>query len=207
MAQGFNVNNFRSAINEKDVVRTNKFLMEFTIPTGLLQTRRATENIETARRAEYWCEISNSPALNLLTTEGRRYTYGPLEKRPFSTGYNDLQVTFLEDCQSDNFRLINDWFRMINHSTLNSERRYGNQLMYSYEMNYREDYITDAKLKIYDNKGNIVRSIVFSEMFPINITDTALNWSDVNSILRLNVNFTFLEWYLENDPNPYNPIN
>jgi len=203
--RGFDVNQFKSIIAEKDVIRTNQFLMAFNVPPGLYTlSESAQETISTVRRLEYWCEVSYAPGINISTTAGRKWTYGPAERRPFVTSFNDLIVTFYEDAHSDNFRFINRWMRLINNSvrsrgsalTLSAARTSGNISQTDpYEITYRKDYITDTQLHIFNSVGTLARVINFVDLFPIAISDAPLNWSDTNSLLRLTVNFTFVEWF------------
>lgn len=194
--RGFNVSEFRSAVNEKNILRTNRFLMEFTIPLGLLGIDTTSRNMNTVRRLEYWCEVTASPGLNLLAVDGRRYGYGPIEKRPINTTFTELNVTFYDDAKSDAWKFFNNWLRLINYSTLDSANRIaGGYSMDSYEVAYRQEYVTDANLLIYDQNGKLSRTITFREMFPLALSDAELNWNDNNSLLRMNVNLSFLEWH------------
>ena len=202
--RGFDVNQFKSIIAEKDVIRTNQFLMSFTVPPGLYNLSGATQQtLSTVRRLEYWCEVSYAPGINITTTAGRKWTYGPAERRPFVTSFNDLIVTFYEDAQSDNFRFINRWMRLINNSTrsfnsstVSAAKTNGNVAQTdAYELSYRKDFVTDTQLHIFNSVGTLARVINFVDLFPIAISDAPLNWSDTNSLLRLTVNFTFVEWF------------
>lgn len=207
--RGFNVGNFRSALNTaNELLRTNKFRMDFFIPPGLIGLPFSGRINDTVRYLEFYCEVTNSPGLNLLTTEGRKYTFGPSQKRPYVTAFNDVTVTFYDDGRSDNFDFFNRWLRLINNSTLakdDSGLTDGERVSraapkhYPYELSYRQEYITDADLRIFSNDGELSRHIKFRDIFPVGISDTPLNWSDTNSVLRLGVNFNFLEWY-EVDP-------
>ena len=207
--QGFNINQFKTNVNAGDILRTNKFRMEFSLPRGLqAPVPGGVGNMETLRYMEYWCEVSQQPGINFLTTDSRKFTYGPVQKRPHVTTFNDIAVTFYDDGFGDNWRYFDNWFRLINNSTLSKEEssisdgektnNYAEEL-YPYEMSYRDDYVTDTQLSIYDLQGNTVKTIKFREMYPLSISDSPLSWSDNNSLLRFTVNMTFLEWW-EVDP-------
>jgi len=219
MTRGFNVSQFRAAIGEDDLLRTNRFLMEFSLPRGLLGTGginadRTARVTDTVRYLEYYCEALNTPGLNLEVTEGRKYTYGPMQKRPYVTKFNDLNVTFFDDGESKNWQFFLDWIHMINLSPLARtdqaisdgeaiSNSLGGSPHYPYELSYRREYITDARILVYGLEAGPYpghekppsRIIYIRDLFPIAISDQALNWTDVNSLLRLTVNFTFLEWY------------
>ena len=205
MPIGFNVNQFKGAVNQNDILRTNNFRMEFQTPRGMIGHQT---HYNTLRFMEYWCEISAQPGINFLTTDARKYAFGPMQKRPYVTSFNDLSVTFYDDGYGDNWRFFDDWNRLINNSTLSKDENIIDESdrnnaqaesMYPYELSYRDDYITDVMLKVYDNEGTVIKTIKFREMYPLNIADSPLSWADNNSLLRFTVNLTFLEWY-EIDP-------
>lgn len=206
---GFNVGSFRSVVlGGNEILRTNKFLMEFTIPQGLFGNQHPNHqyNLEAAQSLEYYCEVTNMPGININAQDVRRYTYGPAYKRPFVTSYGDLPVTFYDDVNSKNFGFFLDWLKLINNSNLSRSEsagiaNYNNnseaEAAWPYEITYREHYVTDAKLYVFDNVGDISRTLVFRDIFPMSIADVPLSWSDFNSLLRMTVNFTYLEWYEE----------
>lgn len=209
----FDINEFRSVLDSRNaVLRTNKFKMEFTIPIGLQGGGTSSEDStktqriqDTVRYMEYFAEAANQPGMNLLTYDGRKYTYGPLQKRPYVTGFNDLVVTFYDDTDVKNWQFFLDWLHLINHSVLSRDDAAieeeqvnhfpGITRSYPYELNYREFYISDASMLVFDPTGGVRKKIVFRDLYPIAIADTPMNWSDLNSLLRLTVNFTFLDWY------------
>ena len=210
MPRGFNLSQFKSTVNHNDILRTNKSLMEFSMPRGLQSPHPdGAGNMESLRYLEYWCEVSQQPGINFLTTDARKFTYGPMQKRPYVTTFNDLAFTFYDDGKGDNWRFFDNWFRLVNNSTLSKEEisisdgEKTNGIaepVYPYEMSYRDDYITDTHLYIYDNEGvDPVKTIKFREMYPLSIADSPLSWADNNSLLRFTVNMHFLEWW-EVDP-------
>jgi len=202
---GFNVSQFRSATLKEDLLRNNRFEMLFQVPFGMI----GLGHNETVRSIRYFCEVINAPGINLVTYEARKWAYGPVEKRPFTTGFNDITATFYEDGTSQNFRFFDQWLRLINYSTISKDEtnitngtvnsRQGQSPYSPYEISYREDYITTATLYIYRVDGSLGRAIRFRDMFPVGIADAPLNWADTNSLLRLGVNLHYLEWY-EVDP-------
>lgn len=207
--RGFNIQNFRSAVGRKDILRTNKFMLEFGLPPGLNgQTVFGSEakRLDTLQSLEYWCEIATQPGLNVMTTDGvRKYGWGPVQKRPYNTSFTDLSCTFYDDGKADNWKFFFEWLKLVNASNLSRDERgiqfnkYNAQSdadTYPYEISYRDDYITDCTMYIFDNQGEYpVKTIIFREMYPTSIADAPLNWTDTDSLLKLSVNFTYLEWF------------
>ena len=204
----FNINQFRTQIDQKDLLRNNKFVFRVNIPTGLtgIEEFKNQQYRDVARNLLYYCEAAAQPSMSITGYNERKWGYGPKERRPTVTEYTDQRITFFEDGASDNFQFFYDWLRLIN---------YGNQYHYEgdvggigeqvnsqaagpsdpYELSYRRDYMVDADLFIFDQKGNPVRQIHYNEMYPLAIEEAPLSWADNNSLLRLGVNFTFKEWY------------
>lgn len=204
--RGFNIQSFKSAIGPKDILRTNKFLMQFFLPPGLSNDPRLQEYMETTRYLEYWCEASNLPGYGVTTHDVRRFTYGPFEKRPFAPQFTDITVGFYSDGNGDIWRLMTRWLELVMNKDarqgINTQSGRSYNIVYpAYELSYREEYVTDIKLIVFNQMGDPVKIVNFREAFPIIIPDVPLNWSDTNSVLRLQVVFTFVDWYIED----YNP--
>ena len=207
--RGFNVSSFKS--QKVDLLRTNKFLLEFSMPPALRPGKTAfmgqEERDTTLRTLEYWSEAVSQPGMQIATNDGvRKYGWGPIQKRPYTTLYSDLQVTFYEQENALNWRYMKEWMKLINMSNLNIDENYISQGIknkgvgesYPYELSYRNEYITDCRMYIFDHSGKrAAKTIVFREIYPISMPDVPLNWTDNNSLLKMNVTFTFLEWYEE----------
>jgi hypothetical protein len=204
----FNINKFRSQIDQKDLLRNNKFVFRVNIPTGLVGLSEQFQNInyrETARSLLYYCEAATQPSMSINAYHERKWGYGPRERRPTVTEYNDTRITFFEDGQSDNFRFFYDWLRLINNGnhyryegevgSVENQTNGFNRPASPYELSYRDEYAVDADLFIFDNTGNPSRQIHFNELYPMALEEAPVSWADNNSLLRLGVNFSFKEWY------------
>ena len=191
---GFNIENFYSQISQKEgVMRTNKFLVVFPTPQVML------DSVGVARDLEFWCESTNFPGY-LLTTHGvRRYTYGPVEKRVFGPNFTQLQCLFNNDTDSIIHSYFSTWMsRIMPHDTRNGMRTVING-MSPYEVEYRQNYITDLHLFVYDESGNQRTKIVCKEAFPSQLVDVPLSWADTNNVFKFQVAFDFTDWYIEGE--------
>jgi hypothetical protein len=209
--RGFNVGVFRAAITERDLLRPNRFLIEFTIPLGLFGIGEFDETVQTVRTLEYWCEGLSIPSFALATYPNLRYGYGAMEKRPFMGQFDTITCAVINDGKAANFNFFYSWINMIHNNNMsqgpfavpntvtavndaNQPRAVG---QFPYELSYKKEYATDVKIRVYDNQGNERKTICLREAFPMMLGEMQLNWADNQSYLRLPVSLTFTDWYTE----------
>lgn len=209
---GFNIEEFKADINKKaGLQRNNRFLMTFPTPAPLLKLSTQTgmqSNLEINRSIELWCESINFPGYQIMTHDVRRYTFGPVEKRPFAPNFGQLQCTFLSDGDGNIWNFFNDWLQVIlphdaDRGINAKSRRYTDADMY--EVSYKETYITELNIYTYHENGDPIQNIVCREAFPTQIADIPLSWADTNNLVRLQVTFEFLDWFSRPISNGDNP--
>ena len=200
---GFNINEWRSEISRKDILRTNKFQMIFTSPKGL---QNEINTNDTIRTLEYWGEMGTLPGQLLATHDARRYGYGPNEKRPYVAVFTDLQLSFYSDAEGQIWKFFDSWLRLIvnsyaplgldiaNNQTTGVVINNGKTIA-PYEISFREDYITDVQIRIFDNTGKIKKIANLREAYPIGMSDIQLSWQDTNTVMRLPITFCFTDWF------------
>ena len=99
------LNDFKSSFSG-DLARTSRFDVEIPLPLTLVPY------INSARRLNYRCEVANLPGRTFATTEQK--TYGPIEKHPYLTTYNDIDLTFIVDDDMQQRLLFDGWLNYIN---------------------------------------------------------------------------------------------
>lgn len=194
---GFNIEDFKSVITSRDgIVRTHNYMMRF-FPPQVLQTA-----VDIFRDMEMLADQIILPGVNLETGTVRRYGYDVNEKRPLSHTFNDLNVSFIMTGDGDIFQLFHSWITAINPHYMEKGINHESG---PYLLSYKDQYITDLNIKIINQvdsqhvDANVQEpiSLVVREAFPIGIQDTQFAWSDNNNIARLNIQFTYTDWYLE----------
>lgn len=188
---GFNINEFKSEVSARNgIMRKNKFLVTFPTPPVLLGLQNTNRSIE------YWCEAVNFPGYMLGSHDVRRWTYGPVEKRPLTPTFLPLSCTFMNDSDNDVMSFFDAWMQsIIPHNTsqgINTIQPNNGSL--AYEIEYKSRYVTDINIFVYDVSGKLTTNIVCREAFPIQLVDVPLNWSD-RDIFRFQINFQYLDWY------------
>lgn len=196
----FSVDEFRSEVFARGgPLRTNKFLVTFSPPQALIGiTPEAT-----ARSVEYWCESVLFPGFLLGTHDVRRYTYGPVEKRPWTPSFTQLQCMFVNDSKSDIWNYFNTWMQAIfPHELQNGINSTvpGDAARRVYELDYKQRYTTDINIIVFSNDGKPSVSFVAREAFPAQMPDVQLNWNEQNNILRFPVLFDYVDWYRNPTP-------
>lgn len=199
MAEGFNVNTFKSTLsNNNGVLKNNKFLVRMFAPKGFESSQQAWEMSQTVRNLEFWCESANIPGVSLNVNEVRRYGYGTIEKKPYASLNNDITMSFLGDAKGAIWTYFQQWLRLIvNYDMRNGITADTGMIPHQgpFEMTYKDNYAVDIYLHVYDDYGEEILRIVLREAYPIFVGDVQLNWGDTNSLMRIPVTFTVFDWY------------
>ena len=200
----FNISKFRSHINDKGILRNNKFVMNIGIPEGF---RKGVENYSILSQTQKYIslrgESSNLPGFAIGTNTFRQFGYGMNEKKPFDGIVNDLNVSFIGDKNGDLWRYFYLWMKMIYNNDLTSgvyPESSPNGILPKqkpYELAYRNEYTTFGTIDVYDEQGKRKMSIDLNRLYPIVLGDVSLNWSDTNNFMRIPVTFAFKD-FVEN---------
>jgi len=165
------INDFKSSF-KNDLARPNRFDVDIPIPLTLLPY------LKTANRLRYRCENANLPGRTLATLEQK--TYGPVEKFPYMTTYNDIDLTFIVDGDMSQKVFFDAWLNYINP-------------LYNNNFRYKSDYATDLRITQYDVTNQASYSVDLYEAYPISINQLDLDWSN-DSYHKLTVTFAYTKW-------------
>jgi len=168
-----NISEFKSSFN-KDPARASRF--EVTFPQFLGKTISGGAYLGLDTR--YICEIAQLPGRNFSTMEQK--TYGPVQKFPYWTNYNDIDMTFIVDDTMDTKVAFDTWMNYINPNT-------------NFDFNYKETYVAEIVIDQYNVVGDISQSITLVDAFPINVNQLDLDWSS-DSFHKLTVTFAYTYW-------------
>lgn len=197
----FNVRELTTEIKDRGYLKTNKFVFNCQIPPGFgrYKVEGFAEFYDTARRIELYGEASHLPGLLHATDDIRRYGYGPLEKKPFAPIFRDLPLTFREDGEGSVYRFFMSWMRM----SLLYETREQDITSTSgsvpgqnpYEVAYKEDYVQDVTVTVFDDAGVAQVQMILKEAYPVFVGDVPLNWANKRELLKIPVVLTFFDMY------------
>jgi hypothetical protein len=155
-----------------DFARPSRFEVFFPLPGGL-NSFGSSQNILTFR-----CENAQIPGRTLATTEQK--TYGPIEKFPYLTTYNDLDLTFIVDSDMKQKKLFDAWMQLVNPTSTNNFK-------------YRNTYCTDITIRQYDVTDRRTYEVRFVESYPLSINQMDLDWS-ADGYHKLNATFAYTRW-------------
>ena len=166
---------FKSSFT-RDLARPNRFDVYMFPPPGISDNYAVTASSST--QLMYRCEIAQLPGRTFATADQR--TYGPVEKYPYLTTYNDLDLTFIV---SDDMRekiLFDEWIELINPKTTNN-------------FSYKEEYSTDILINQYDLSNNLTYSAKIIKAYPMSMNQMDLDWSS-DGYHKLMVTFAYTRW-------------
>lgn len=142
----------------------------------------------------YLCEAAEMPGRGFMNLDVRYY--GPNQKLPFQSQYEDTTMTFL--CRSESYerQFFDDWMEMINPTN-------------SFDFSYRSDYETTidiiqlaeygANAAVGPNQpASLARpketyKITLFNAFPLLVNPQPMTWAD-DQVQRLAVTFTYHKW-------------
>lgn len=148
----------------------------------------------------YLCEAAELPGRGFMSLDVRYY--GPNQKLPFQTQYEDTTMTFL--CRSESFerQFFDDWMENINPTN-------------SFDFNYRAEYETKIEIMQLAEYGTTTGAgpssstatypkqtykITLFNAYPTLVNPQPVTWAD-DQVQRLGVTFTYHKWKRENwDP-------
>jgi len=165
------ISNFKSSFTG-DLARSNRFDVNIPVPISLLPY------LKTSRDLIYRCENANLPSKTFATTEQK--IYGPIEKHPYLTTYNDIDLTFIVDDNMNQKVFFDAWLNYINPS-------------YNYNFRYKDDYSTTITINQYNVKNEVSYSINLYEAFPVSMNQLDLDWSS-DGYHKLIVTFAYTYW-------------
>lgn len=189
----FNINEFKSYIGANGgLLKNNRFAVLVTPPAVLGGT-----GFTDARALQFYAETASVPGIALQSAELRRQGIGNLEKAPWGAAFTDFNVSFRIDQKTKVWNFFQTWMNKIYDfevATAGAPRKDGSPETY-FELEYKDRYVTDMSVFVYNESGKLLITIDFVDAFPVSISDMQLNWGAAD-IMKLNVTFNFLSWRL-----------
>jgi len=167
------------------------------LPTGINNPLR--QYYDMFRDLIYLCEVAEFPGRGFESISYRYY--GPEQKQPFQTRYEDINLTFLCRSQSPERELFDDWMDLVHPIT-------------TYDFNYKDDYACEIDIFQFsehdsEGYGSSDPEYMFSlkDAWPTLVNPQPVTWAD-DQFLRLGVTFTYSRWTRGGlDPTPSGDAN
>ena len=198
----FNITEMISSITTDGVQSPNKFDVSFTSPkvmqnsniTFLSGDQGKIDISSTQTLLSFRASNARLPGLALITSDTNRYGLGLYQKMPYNVSFTDTIIEFICDKNSVIYNYFYVWFNSIVDFSGASSNSLSNQP--SYEVEYKDNYVIDIAISIYDNYGNQSQTIILKNAFPVSINDIPLAWEQQNSIVKIIVGFSFEDWFV-----------
>ena len=155
-----------------DLAKPSRFTVTITLPANLGVPI-------SARTLSMRCESAVLPGRTIATSDLR--IYGPTEKFPYQTSYEDVVLTFICDDSMAEKSAFNSWMDLINPTD-------------SWNFEFKKNYAVDVSIKQFDNSTNAVHEVILYEAFPIAINQLDLDWSSDAPYHKLSVVFAYTYW-------------
>jgi hypothetical protein len=166
------INDFKGSF-KKDLARPSRF--DVVISTPLVMSPYVTD----ARKLTYRCESAQLPGRTFATAE-QKIGSNPVEKYPYLTTYNDIDLTFIVDDDMSQKIFFDTWLELINPS-------------FSYNYQYKSNYASIITINQYDLTNKLSYSIDLFDAYPVSVNQMDLDWSS-DSNHKINVTFAYTRW-------------
>jgi hypothetical protein len=192
----FDINSFRSkVVNNDSVLSTHSFLVTFSQMNWVpLKAIRSEIFPDLTMR----CDNAILPTINLLQEQNiRRYGFGPVENVAYGVNVGDFTLQFIVDKEASIIDFFESWMNLIvnrdsfgganMNNVLGSDKR-------PYEVAYKDTYACPSvNVFVYDRAQNTVLEYNIYDVFPTGIQSMNLSWGEENSLMKLNVTFSFTD--------------
>ena len=133
------------------------------------------------------CENAVLPGRTLSTSDLR--IYGPSEKYPYQSTYEDVTLTFIVTSSMIEKTLFNTWFDYINSPT-------------TWNFEYKSNYVTDILISQFDTSNREMHEVKLVDAFPISVSQLDLDWGNDSGYHKLSVVFAYTYWEITKTATP-----
>ena len=182
----FKVNDFANKVN--NFTKPSHFEVSFSLP--LWAQSKGYNDSDFVRLR---CHRASLPGLELQTFANRRGGGGIEEYFPYGMKYPPIRMSFYNDDQGKMYRLFRDWSNQIVYmgdDTTNSN---------AYRVNYRDNYISRCTIDHFNPQGGVAMRYNIHDMYPMQVSDTALSWDATDQVTSVDVVFLYKNWTFSAD--------
>ena len=200
----FNIGRFRAEVSSADsVLPTHSFLVVFAPMPWAIQRYPQAGNLDSILTMR--CDNVVLPSINLLQEQNiRRYGFGPVENVAYGVNVGDFTLQFIVDKKAHVVGFFEAWLnRIVNRysyggADMNTEDSTGRT---PYEIAYKDTYAcSSVNVFMYDRSQNNVLEYNIYDVFPTGIQSMNMSWSEENTLMKLNVTFSFTDLRIQQSP-------
>ena len=175
------------------LTKSCRFAVRISPPKFLTSSQSSSISKNIIGDLTYLCEAVEMPGRGFVNADVRYY--GPNQKLPMLTQYEDTTMTFLCRVESYERQFFDDWMQNINPTN-------------SFNFNYRDQYETEIEIMQFAEYGSSnntpkeVYRIKLLNAYPLLVNPQPMTWAD-DQLMRLAVTFTYHKWRRPGiDPEP-----
>jgi hypothetical protein len=152
------------------------------------------------------CDNVVLPSVNLLQEQNiRRYGFGPVENVAYGVNVGDFTLQFIVDKNALVIEYFEEWLNLIvNRDSFGGANMNNNNLKNGrkpYEIAYKDTYsCPNVNVFVYDRAQNQVMTYNIYDVFPTGIQSMNMSWSEENTLMKLNITFSFTDLRINRIP-------
>lgn len=189
---------FRAMADQYGSLQKSCKFIVMIVPTG----EYIRVNNQFSRQLMYMCEVAELPGRNFEAIDIRYY--GPNQKLPHKTIYEDINLTFVCRSQSLERQFFDNWHTVINPQNtwdFNYRDQYAAQIhIYQYS-DYGKEGMIDGYMpgmgvvpvRTNTNQPDAQYWMTLHDAYPIMIQPQPMTWAD-DQFQRVIVSFTYTHW-------------
>ena len=197
----FNIGRFRAEVSGADsILPTHSFLTVFA-PMPWAIKKFPAGNLDSLLTMR--CDNVVLPSINLLQEQNiRRYGFGPVENVAYGVNVGDFTLQFIVDKDALVVEFFEEWLNLIvNRDSFGGANMNNNKiggLRRPYEIAYKDTYACpNVNVFVYDRSQNAVMEYHIYDVFPTGIQSMNMSWSEENTLMKLNITFSFTDLRIE----------
>jgi hypothetical protein len=203
--QSFNIGRFRAEVSGADsVLPTHSFLVVFApMPWAIQKFPASAGNLDSILTMR--CDNVVLPSINLLQEQNiRRYGFGPVENVAYGVNVGDFTLQFIVDKNAFVVQFFEEWLNKIVNRDSFGGANMNNVLpggRRPYEIAYKDTYACSSiNVFVYDRSQNNVMEYNIYDAFPTGIQSMNMSWSEENTLMKLNITFSFTDFRIKQSP-------
>ena len=198
----FNIGRFRAEVSGADsVLPTHSFLVVFA-PMAWTRSKFSAQNLDSLLTMR--CDNVVLPSVNLLQEQNiRRYGFGPVENVAYGVNVGDFTLQFIVDKEALVVEYFEEWLnRIVNRDSFGGANMNNNTNgRKPYEIAYKDTYsCPNVNVFVYDRSQNQVMTYNIYDVFPTGIQSMNMSWSEENTLMKLNITFSFTDLRINRIP-------
>jgi hypothetical protein len=186
----FNINTFKSEIEQGGYLRGHTFNVLITIPPNI-PNLSSFSSISSQLRLRI--DETKSPQITQLAVDVARYGIGTTQKQPFGAQFQDTALSILCDRGGDIWRFWHEWLNYIYGFTGSGPSSYP-----TYTVAYKSDYATTMDIEIYDQLGDSAIKFTLNDAFPVQLREIPLDWKEEGTLIYLDAIISYKDYYVSN---------